>query len=120
MKYLVVTKWITKAINIGTVKEPACNIAGVTCCQHITGKAATDGDHILCQVDCDAATATKIEQASVGVVLWEKGKGDPDDGTIAAANAKLSAYGLAHAIKSKTKADEAESLLKNSIHTKGK
>lgn len=119
-RYLVVTKWGTRSGPGGTFKEPACNIAGVTGCQHLTGKSATDGDHILCQVDCDAATAAKIEETGVGVVLWEKGKGNPADAEITAANNKLAAYGLSHAIKAKTKADDAEELLKAKIHTKGK
>lgn len=118
-RYLVVTKWGTRVVpNLGTVKEPACNIAGVTGCQHITGKVAVDGDHILCQVDCDAATAAKIEQQGVGVVLWEKGKGDPDAGTITAANTKLASYGMTHTITPGAKETDAELALKEKINPK--
>lgn len=117
--YLMVTKWGTKQVaNFGTVKGPACDIPGITSCQHLTGKAATDGDHILCTVDCDAATATKIEQQGLGVVLWDKGKGNPTDGEVVAANQKLAAYGLNRTIKPKT--DDAEKLLKDKIHAKEK
>lgn len=114
--YLMVTKWGTKQVaNFGTVKGPACDIPGLTACQHLTGKAATDGDHILCTVDCDAATATKIEQQGVGISLWEIGKGEPDQAAIDAANVKLANYGLQVTIPPGAKGIDALVLIKGKI-----
>jgi len=116
MSYLVVTKWVTRAVpKFGTIREPA--LAGLAGCNHVTDKQPADGDHILCHVECDAATAAKIEQQGLGVVLWEKGKGDPDQKTTDAANAKLAAYGLAATIQPGTKDDDAERKIKTKIKT---
>lgn len=103
MIYVVMTKWVESQVpNFGTVKEPACNIAGVVSCQHLSGATAVDGDAILCVVECDQATADKIEATGVGRLLWQTKDRSAILGVNAAAIVtKLTGYGVDPAISSK-------------------
>jgi hypothetical protein len=94
-RYLTVTKWKTQNVpRLGVVKVPECSIAGVTACLHLMGKFATDGEHILCVVNCNAVVAGNIEGQGVGVIVWEFGTGRPTGAELQAVATKLSTYGL--------------------------
>ncbi len=100
MKYLVLTKWVSRQLpSLGEVKSPACEIPGVVTCEHLVGKTAVQDDYILCSVECDPATAAKIDQQGVGVVLMDRGT--PNNAKITAANTRASSYGLAATIPPK-------------------